>query len=275
MHVKLFSSEYFTGEDIRVVMGLCILLGGLLILSRLVVMLSDTWVMIFVVLLAAPIQYVLFWGSRMRRLAFRKAYIEENSRYFFWLRGGFWMFLLQLLLALFLGGLLLVGVVRQERLLFWVAILILVPVWLKSNQFLAGYLRHHVKDPFHLVLAYRVHTILFGSFLIAALFTWSFFQPVIDVSGMDPREVILALTKDTSTQSVILGAGVDLFAVMDAIRHWLGQNLMEYLPGVGLHIFIWFLILIQEWLIVWPLLLLFQAVHLLMTGVGIQQIREA
>ena len=255
-------------------MGLCILLGGLLILSRIVVVLSDIWVVIFVVLLAAPLQYVLFWGSRMRRLAFRKAYIEEKSRYFFWLRGGFWMFLLQLFLALFLGGLLLIGVVRQERLLFWAVVLILIPVWLKSNQFLAGYLRQHVKAPYHLILTYRVHTILFGSFLIAGLFTWSLFQPVIDVSGMDLREVILALTKDTSTQSVLLGAGVDLFAVMDAVRYWLGQSLMESLPGVGLHIFIWFLILIQEWLIVWPLLLLFQAVHLVMTGVGIQQIKD-
>ena len=262
-------------EDLRTAICLWILLGILLALSRFAAALPDIWVAGVVILLALPLQSVLFWRRRMRRLAFRQACLKRNSPYFFRIRGGLWMFLGQSALALMLGSLLLVGLARQEHRVFWLLLVILVPVWLKSNHFLAGYFQKHVNEPFHLVLTHRVHGLLFGLCLLASLFAWTIFQPVINVSGVAFEAAVLAFTRETAMRSTMLGAGVDLLAGMDAARHWLGQNLMETLPGPGLHGLIWLMILIKEWLLVWPLLLMFQAVHLLAAGHWSSQINRS
>jgi len=235
--------------------------------------LSDPAVLAVAVMLSVPLTCALFWTRRMRRLAARRAYLRADSRYFVWLRGGFWMLLGQFALALLWTGLLLVGLARQVQPFFWVLLVLFIPIWVHTNDSLEKRFQPHIQEPFRRVLAYRVSRVLCGLCMLAILLVWALFQPVPEVSGVPLETAILTFTQEDSARSRSLQAGIDTLAVMDAVRYWVGENLAGTLPGPALRGLVWSIILVQEWILLWPVLLLLQAVHLLVRGQWIQQIK--
>ena len=255
--------QSITAKTLREALSLWLLLGCLLLLNRFVTSLSDKRIVLVALISSVFLLYVLFWNRRMERLAFRRAYLRKESRLFSLLSGRVLMCLGQAGLSVFFSGMLLVGMARQEQsLLLWLLIF-LVPIWLTSHYFWSSFFQKHGNSPFHLQLAYHVNRYIFGICLLAGLFVLSLYQPVEDLTRKPLWEAIEIFSKDEKAQSSLLQAGVDLLVVLDAVRNWLGQNLADRLAGPLFQGALWFILLIQQWLLVWPLLLLLQATHML------------
>jgi hypothetical protein len=116
------------------------------------------------------------------------------------------------------------GLARQEKPFFWVLLVLFVPIWLHTNDFLEKRFQPHIQQPFHRVRVYRVGRVLCGFCMLAILVVSALFQPVPEVSGVPLETAILTFTQEDSARSRLLQAGIDTLAVMDAVRYWVGEK---------------------------------------------------
>jgi hypothetical protein len=261
--------------SMKLMLALWSLVALLLLASQWLTSLPDPWVLALAVMLALPMAVLLFWRRRLQRWAWRRAVMNPASRYYTSFRGAALMFGVQAGLALALSGVLLVGLARQESTLFWLALVGMVPLWVQTHRWLEHWLRGHLDAGFARLAAHRLQAMGYGAALLALLFAWSMFQSVDDLQGVSIETAVLAFTADIDANSTSLQASLEVIAAFDALRHWLAQNLAHAVPGLLLGLLTWALVLLREWLLVWPLLLLWQAVHVLVEGGLWEQVRQA
>jgi hypothetical protein len=257
----------------KLALALWSLVALLLLLSQWLTSLPDPWVLALAVIVALPMAVLLFWRRRLQRWAWRRAVMNPASRYYTSFRGGALMFGVQAGFALALSGVLLVGLARQASTLFWLVLVVMVPLWVQTHRWLEHWLRGHLDARFARLAAHRLQAMGYGAVLLALLFAWSMFQSVDDLQGVSIETAVLAFTADIDANSTTLQASLEVVAAFDALRHWLVQNLA--MPGLLLGLLAWVLVLVREWLLVWPLLLLWQAVHVIVEGGGWEQVRQA
>lgn len=246
---------------LRALFVLWLLIGGLLLSARVLPVLPDTAVIAVCLLLALPLAWLLFLRRRLRRAAFLMVALSPASVWQRRLRGGVLMLLGQCMIALLLAWLLVLGLVRMDARAFWLLLIAFVPAWLLLHDTLGCRFAVHVNRRFLRMVTDRVTGWLLGTPLLIALLALSFHRPVPAVSGLSIEGALAAYTAEVTADSAVLEIGLVLAAAVEALPQWFAQNLAVVLPGAGWQWLTWTLVLLREWLVVWALLLLVQAVH--------------
>lgn len=237
--------------------------------------LSDAGFALLWMLIALPLCWVLFWRARVRRQAFRDFYLLPQSNWHRWIRGGVVMLGGRLLLALALALFLLIGLARLESAVFWVLLATGALLWPLTYPLVARRVATQANPRFVRLLATRIHLLSWLSMLLLVLMVLAFFTPVPDVRGLSLDEAIWNFTLGEAVRSQVLDWGLVVTQGLQALPHWLLQNLGHGLPGRVLALLAWSLVLLREWLFVWPLLLLFQALQDMLEGGIADRLREA
>jgi hypothetical protein len=181
-------------------------------------------------LLSAVMAAGLWRRALSRRQAFVQAYIVPQSRLARWLRGGWLLRLRQWCVALLLGLVLLVGVVRLEDSLAWWVLLGGLPLLALCTGVAEGHLGRHVTPVYLPALSMRVA--LWSSFvlllcLMTVLALFGHYPDFQNVSLID------ALWSEAGRQHAVSAPMLWLLqaaAMKDALAWWLGQ---QWLPGLG------------------------------------------
>lgn len=255
--------------------GLLALVTALFLGRTQVVHLCDAGFALLCVLLALPLWWVLFWRARVRRQAFRDFYLLPQSRWHRWIRGGLVMLGGRLLLALTLALFLLIGLARVESPVFWVLLATGALLWPLTYPLVAHRVATQANPRFVRLLATRIHLLSWLSMLLLVLMALAFFIPVPDVRGLSLDEAIWDFTLGEAVRSQVLDWGLVVTQGLQAVPQWLLQNLGDGLPGRILALLAWSMVLMREWLFVWALLLMFQAVQDMLEGGIADRLREA
>jgi hypothetical protein len=95
--------------------------------------------------------------------------------------------------------------------------------------------------------------------LLLGMATWTLWQPFPDLGAVTLYEAMRHFAARQEAESLVLQRLLELSAALDGARHWLAQHWQEVLPGPAVQFIAWIVVLVQEWLFVWPYLLLCQA----------------
>lgn len=208
-------------------------------------------------LLLSAVMAVGLWRRALsRRQAFVQAYIVPQSRLAHWLRGGWLLYLRQWAVALLLGLVVLVGVIRLEQGLAWWVLLLGLPLLALATGLAEWRLGRHVTPVFLPALSMRVA--LWSSFVVLLLLMT---VPALFGQYPDFQTVSLvdALWSEAGRQHAVSEPLLWLLqaaAMKDALAWWLGQ---QWLPGLGEPIFQvagWLVLLAADGLFLMGVLLL-------------------
>jgi hypothetical protein len=259
----------------KLILGLWLFLLVLLLLSRSISQLTDVWVGFFTILLSLPITAVLFWRRRTHRRGFRDLYLNPDSYWYGWLKGGVVMLLIQAAVSIVLAMLLLIGLLRIEARPFWILLVAIVPVWVLSHDWFKARVSGHVSERFGRLVTDRIHGAMHGALLLIVLLVWALYQSVPDLDGVSLEAAIRRYAWTPGIVSGALQAGLSLTGALTALPQWLVQNPGELLPGALWKLLAWTFVLVREWLFVWPLVLAFQGLHGILDGGIANRFKEA
>ncbi len=248
-------------DVLRALFILWVLMGVLLASARVLPVLPDAGVIAICLLLAVPLAWLGFLRRRLRRGALLTVALSPKSPWQRRLRGGAPMLLGQCLIAALLAWWLVLGLVRLDARSFWLLLIALMPLWVLLHRALQRRFAVHVNRRFLRMVTDRVAGVLLGVVLLIALLALSFHRPVPALSGLSIEGALAAYTAEVTADSAVLEIGLVVAAAVEALPQWFAQNLAVVLPGTGWQVLTWTLVLLREWLVVWPLLLLVQAVH--------------
>jgi hypothetical protein len=251
----------------KLLFALSLLVAAFFILSQLLLQLSDNGIWLVAFVFSLPIALLLFWRRRVRRRASLELYLNPESPWNRRLRGGMFMLGLRAALAYVLALLLTIGLVRvNQATFFWVLLVLLVPIWAFSYGWFFSHVAIHTSARFRRTVAARVHAGAHACALIFALSLWGLYQPVPDLVGISLKDAVLRSAAAPTMESDVLFAGLAVAEAISAIPMWFVQHFGPQLPGVLWKLPLWLLVLLREWLFVWPLMLTFQALHLFLDG---------
>lgn len=251
---------------LRAIAGLWVLLVALYLVGEHAQGWATPWLVLTTVLLALPLTLLLFRRRRLRREAFRRMYLHADSGLQRRLRGGVLMLAGCALLALVFAALLLAGLVRVDAPLWWPVLALVVPAWVGTHGWIDRRLAPHAGIRFRRTLSDRANAFVWGVLLLVWLVVLGLFESVPRLDGASIEAAVLAYTDDVQAASPWLQGALEAMAALDGVRHWLAQHLGPQLASVPARTAVWGLVLVREWLLVWPLLLLFQAVHATLDG---------
>lgn len=256
---KRWLQSVVSREELQLMLGLLALIAVLLIMGRLLGRMSDGHVLISWVLLWLPMLALLFWRRRMVRRAWLRVHLQEGSPWSARLRGGVLMLLGQTLVSGALALALLISLARGIPASTWIVLVLFVPVWAKAWSGLGRALARHASREFLSLTTARILVWLSGTVLLLGLATWTLWQPFPDLGTVTLYEAVRHFAARQEAESLVLQRLLELTAALDGARHWLAQRWHEVLPGPALQLVAWMVVLVQEWLFVWPYLLLCQA----------------
>ncbi|WP_157960379.1 hypothetical protein [Marinimicrobium alkaliphilum] len=244
-------------KDLSFLLVTLALIAFLGLAARLLPDVSNAGVLMLWLLVAAALTVPLLWKARRKRRGVLKAFVRPRSPLYRWLRGGVLMLLLRFSLALVLSAVLLTGLARMEAVaLFWLALL-LAPLWVKLHGLVRGRLVHHVQRYF---LVYITAQWLFwgtGMGVLVAIGILGFYTPVPDLQEVELASALAWSTRQVSVYSPWLGELLALLTVLETTLYWLAQNLARDTIWL-LKLLIWGILILRDWLFIWPLLLLLQ-----------------
>lgn len=253
-------------RELRLMLGLLALITLLLILERALPGMADGAVLLSAAVLWLPVLALLFWRRRMARRAWLRVHLRPESPWTRRLRGGLLMLITQALLAAFLALALLVSLARGIPPLTWIVLVLCVPLWAMAWRGLQTYLDRHASEEFLPVTAARILVWSAAALLLLGLATWGLWRPLPDLGELTLFEAVRHFAASQEAESPLLRFLLTLTTALDGARHWLAQHWFEGLPGVGLRLVAWMVVLVQEWLFVWPCLLLWEAVSHVVYG---------
>lgn len=248
------------------VMGLWALLAVLWWLSQRLGGADDRTVLLIAGVLTLPMTLLLFQRRRVRRQGWLAVFLAVHSPWQSRLRGGIMMATGQVFLSSLLAFLLVTGLARTLESNFWFFLMFLMPFWVTVHFFLESTTEKHVHIRYRRIVADRLVSILFGIVLLTFLLLGSLQQPLPRLDGVALEAAILTYLNEVDVVSPVLEVGLSIHAISQAFVHWLVQNLGPHFEVFLVHILLWFWVLLKEWLFVWPLLILLQAMHGLLDG---------
>jgi hypothetical protein len=253
-------------RELRLMLGLLALITLLLTLQRGLSGMADGPVLLSALLLWLPLLVLLFWRRRMARRAWLRVHLRPESPWARRLRGGVLMLTGQALLAALLAMALLISLARGVPHSTWIVLVLCVPFWAKAWSGLQTYLGRHASAEFLTVTAARVLVWGAAALLLLGLATWGLWRPIPDLGELSLVDAVRHYAAGQAADSPVLRFLLTLTAALDGARHWLAQHWFEGLPGVGLRLVAWMVVLVQEWLFVWPCLLLWEALSHVVYG---------
>ena len=245
-------------RELQLMLALLGLIAAMLIMGALLPKLPTGVVVSFYVLLWLPLLVLLFIRRRMLRHAWRRAYVIDSSPLQRWLRGGPVMLLGQVMTSGVLALALLVSLARETPTSTWILLLLLVPIWSIVWAPLRAALSRHLSPQ---ILAFSTAGVLrwlCAVALLTLLTASAFWQPIPDLSEATLYEAARHFILQQRAESSFLQALLEAAAALDGAGHWLAQNWLHALP-FAMRPLAWSLVLVQQWLFIWPFLLLCEA----------------
>ena len=244
--------------ELQLMLALLGLIAAMLIMGAVLPKLPTGAVLVLYVLLWLPLLLVLFMRRRMLRHAWRRAYVIDSSPWQRWLRGGPLMLIGQTMTAGLLALALLVSLARETPASTWILLLLLVPIWSIAWTPLRTALARHLSPQ---ILAFSTAAVLrwlCAVALLTVLTAAAFWQPVPDLGEATLYEAARHFILQQRAESSFLQALLEAAAALDGAGHWLAQNWLHVLPS-AMRPLAWSLVLVQQWLFIWPFLLLCEA----------------
>lgn len=251
-------SRLVTLRELQLMLALLGLIAAMLITGAVLPKLPTGAVLVFYVLLWLPLLMLLFIRRRMLRHAWRRAYVIDSSPWQRWLRGGPLMLIGQAMAAGILALALLVSLAQETPSSTWIFLILLVPIWSIAWAPLRAALSRHLSTQ---ILAFSTAGVLrwlCAVALLALLTALAFWQPLPDLSEATLYEAVHHSILKQHAESSFLEALLDVSTALDGAGHWLAQNWLHTLPSATRPL-AWSLVLVQQWLFIWPFLLLCEA----------------
>ncbi|QKT03931.1 hypothetical protein HUS23_08925 [Ectothiorhodospiraceae bacterium 2226] len=245
--------------ELQLMLGLLGLIVVLLWAARALPALGTGYVVALWVLLGVPMLAILFRRRRAVRRAWLAVYLREDSPWQWRLRGGGLMLLGQVFVAAALSLALLLSLARGVPSASWIVLVLFVPVWVLGWRVLQRYLAVHAAPRLLPMATGGALRRVAGVALLLVLASWALWQPYADLGRVTLYEAVQFYAARQQAESGLLQHALEVTAALDGARHWLAQHWLEGLPGTALQVVAWLLVLVQEWLFVWPYLLLSQA----------------
>jgi hypothetical protein len=221
--------------------------------------------------LAALLTAALLHRARIRRAAFLQAYVHAGSPLERQLRGGWLMAARAALLGALLSLLLGIALLRRDAAADWLILLAAVPCVVMTHALVTRALAPHASPRYLPELAWRVTLAAVGTLLVAGLVVLAFYRAYPDVGGVSLERAVWHLVDQERSRSAAAQVLLQMAAAKDALRLWLGQQLMPQ-PGTSLvQALGWLTLLAEEALFVWSHLLLCSAVLMGMNATGTKQ----
>jgi hypothetical protein len=246
-------------KELQLMLALLGLIALLLLIARLLPRMQSAYVLVSWAVLWLPMLALLFWRRRAARRAWLSVYLNESSVWRTRLRGGLLMLLGQALASGALSLALLVSLARGIPSVSWSVLIAFVPVWALGWRVLGRYLRSHAVNAYLPLATGGVLRWLCGSAILAVLAAAALWQPYPDLGAVSLYDAARYFALQQQAQSGLLLRLLEVAAALDGARHWLAQHWLDGVPGLALQLIAWMLVLVQEWLFVWPYLLLCQA----------------
>jgi hypothetical protein len=222
-------------------------------------------------LLTALLTAALLRRARIRRAAFLHAYVHAGSSLERRLRGGWLMAARALLLGAVLALLLGIALLRRDAATDWLVLLAAVPVVVITHALATRALAAHVSGLYLPELAWRVTLAAAGVMIVAALVALAFYRAYPELGGVSLERAVWHLVDQERARSAATRVLLQMAAAKDALRLWLGQQLMPQ-PGTSLvQALGWLTLLAEEALFVWSHLLLCSAVLMGTNATGTKQ----
>lgn len=207
-------------------------------------------------LLALPMGYGLWWQARLRRRAWLSAWLRTDASLRRRLRGGLLLLLRQLAIALVLALLLLVALTRTAGPAPWLVLLAAGPLLVLVDAQVRRRSAQQVRPAYLPAFGWRAALPLAGMLMAGALVLVALQQAYPDFRGVSLERAVWHLVDQEQARSAALQAFLELAAAKDALRLWLGQQLMPA-PGVSLaQLAGWLVLVAAEVLFAWSYLLL-------------------
>lgn len=212
-------------------------------------------------LLAVPMQWSLYRYRRQYRRAWLHTVLVPRSRWRQRLRGGALLWLWQSGLAAGLSLLLLISLSRPIALPVWIAWVLLAPLWVWGTSVLRARALRDLQPEWAALTLYRLRFLLAGGSMLALLVLLALFQPTPDLTAASFAQTLSNHLRQDPAESLLLTLGADTLNSLDALRHWLVWQMADHIPRPALGLLVLTLVTVQEWLLVWPMLVLFAGVH--------------
>jgi len=247
----------------RRLLVLSLLLLALKLISYLSVIASDGLLFFLFLALWLPLAGLMFWRARLRRAVALAVYVDGASSLQRWWRGGPVMFCIQALWMLPMAVVLLVVLSQSGGSGFWFAVLLAIPGWLLLSPAVRWLLAGNVHGRWidygaNWVTAYVLAGLLMLCWSLVAL--WS---PVADMSVLSAFQAYRMGASGALGESEALRSVAAFWGGLDGIRLWLLQQFTAGLSGPWTRLAAWGLLLLQQALFIWPLVLLLQAASVL------------
>jgi len=217
---------------------------------------SDSLLIAAWIIISTPIAAGLYWRRRLRRRVLLSAYLRSGRPLARWLRGGWLLAARQAGAGLLLGGLLLIALLRIEDTRVWY-VLLAGGLLLVLVQAAARPVLRTESNPAYLAeVVSKLSLPLTGTLLVGALLLLAIYRSYPDFSGVSLERAVWHLVDQQQARSGIARSLLELAAAKDALRLWLGQQLMPQ-PGISLaQLAGWLVLLAEEVLFAWSYLLL-------------------
>ena len=235
---------------------------GLYAVAYLSVIVSDTGVALLFAGLWFALAAVLFIRARQKRTLLLLAYLRPASPVSPYMKGGFLLLLLQLIVAAPMAISLLLVLSQGLAIQGWLLLLAALLSWLLIKERLRHLLTRH-RTP-----VAQTYFILNGSVALGVLLALlvmlplAFWQSMPDLTALAWHEVFIYAHDTVVARSDSLQTIAGYWQGMDFLRIWLAQKLSLGQGDYGIKALVWCLVLLQSILFVLPVMLLLQGASL-------------
>jgi hypothetical protein len=212
--------------------------------------------------LAASIAGALFWRARIRRRALLTVYLVPASALNRWLRGGLFMAIRQFAIAAVLALVLIVSVLRAVEIDVWLALVAAAVLLATLRTVTEWLLRHHVGMLLLDETAWRVSLTVVAVGLLTTLVLLALYRAYPEFSDVSLERAVWYFVDREGARSAPFETLLQIAAANEALRLWLGQQLLPLVGGRLLQLAGWILVLAEQALFALSYLLFCQGVSL-------------
>ncbi|MGM0435048.1 MAG: hypothetical protein ACQEQ1_10345 [Pseudomonadota bacterium] len=223
--------------------------------------LASGWVMMIWTAVTLVMLRGLFRRARIRRRAWRSAYLYPESPWNRRLRGGLCLFLIQLVKAGLLAAILLLTVVRiGEEPGVWRLMLAAVLLFVLARASADRVFWRDASPAYRPELVARAGQWSAGVVLVLCLLLWALVQPQPDFREATLEQVLWHVTDREKAVSVAVEKGTQWLAAWQGAEQWVAQQITALDQPHWVRAGVWGSVLVRQSLFVVSLLVLFNGV---------------
>lgn len=220
--------------------------------------LGDVWVVVVWAGVALVMARGLFRRARIRRRAWRRAYLHPESPWNRWLRGGPLLFCSQLVKAGVLSAVLLVSVVRVGgEPVFWRLMLVAVLLFVWGRMKTEQVFWRDVAPVYRPELVARLGQWCTAAVLIPCLVAWALVQPQPDFREASLEQALWHVADQEVAASALVERAAQWLALWHGLEQWAAQQITALEQPRWVQGGVWVSVLVRQSLFVSSLLVMF------------------